>query len=202
MKRLILVLGIGLLSIVALRTVIGLRTGPDLPVLGAVPAFDLENQDGETFSSNALRDLTWIGAFVYTTCPGPCPRVVETLSNVDRRLSHDPRVRIVAFSVDPANDTPDNLAAYARARGLDANRWTLLTGDVDTMYTLIRTGFKLGLEQNEGEDVAALGPIVHSVHAVLVDPGLQIRGYYDTTDPEAMKRLVADAQGLAKAAVR
>jgi protein SCO1/2 len=200
MKRAIIGLSIALMSIFVLRAILGLRTLPELPILGDIPEFELVDQRGERFGSRDLATHAWIATFIYTTCPGPCPRVVETIGNVDRRLSHDPRVRIVSFSVDPLADTPETLAVYARTRGIDSRRWALLTGDVDTLYGLVRTGFKLGVEQNEAEDVETLGPIVHSTHAVLVDDRLRVRGYYDTTDPEAMVRLAKDARRLADTA--
>jgi protein SCO1/2 len=202
MKRLIFVLAVAVLAVVGVRALFFARGVPELPVIGTVPKFELVAQNGQPFSSADLAQHTWIGAFIYTTCPGPCPRVVETLINVDRRLSQDPRLRLVSFSVDPSADTPDVLAVYARTRGMDPVRWTLLTGDVDIVYALIRDGFKLGVEQNDGDDVAKLGPIVHSTYAVLVDSGMRVRGYYDTTDPEAMVRLVRDAGHLAAASPR
>jgi protein SCO1/2 len=171
-----------------------------LQVLGAVPAFTLIDQAGATFSSRSLEGHAWIATFIYTSCPGPCPRVVERMKAIDAELVHDPRLRLVSFSVDPATDTPEKLAVYARERELDSARWTLLTGPSDEIFTLARLGFKLGVNTADATDLPTTGPVVHSVHAVLVDRAGRIRGYYDTTSGEAMAKLVEDSRQLLREA--
>jgi protein SCO1/2 len=197
-RFIILVLGAGLLGVLAARTMLALRPAEELPVLGEVPAFALTDQTGASFSDRDLAGTPWIATFVYSTCPGPCPRVIEKIQAADQRLSHDPRIRLVSITVDPAADTPEVLAIYGRNRTIDPARWKLLTGDPDAVFALVRGGFKLGVER---DDTASpdVGPVIHSLMAVLVDGKRQVRGYYDTNDPDAMDRLVADARTLADA---
>ena len=38
-------------------------------------------------------------------------------------------VRLVSFSVDPYNDTPEVLTEYAKRYNADPERWLFLTGD-------------------------------------------------------------------------
>lgn len=202
MKRVLVALSFLLLVVVALRAAMHLRAQEPLPILGSCPEFELTNQKNEAFSARDLAGKPWIASFIYSTCPGPCPRVVEALAAADRRLSHDPRIRLVSFSVDPEADTPEVLAIYGRNRGIDPERWMLLTGDAETVFGVVRGGFKLGVERNAGPDIQKLGAVIHSTHAALVDPALRIRGYYETTDADAMKRLVRDARRLADENVR
>ena len=62
--------------------------------------------------------------FIFTRCTGPCPiltaRNVELQRWLDAGLRE--RVRFVSISLDPANDTPEALTAYAAARGADLSR--------------------------------------------------------------------------------
>jgi protein SCO1/2 len=128
---------------------------------------------------------------------------VQRLADVQRRLGDDPGLSVVSFSVDPAADTPDVLHAYGQSRAIDPSRWKLLTGGVGEMIELIRKGFMLAVARAADvapEELTSSGPIIHSVHLVLVDPAMQVRGYYDSTDPEAMKRLIADTQRLLREA--
>lgn len=197
-RLIILVLGAGLLGVIAARAMLALRPAEELPVLGEVPAFTLTDQTGTSFSDRDLAGTPWIATFVYSTCPGPCPRVIEKIQAADQRLSHDPRIRLVSITVDPAADTPEVLAIYGRNRTIDPARWKLLTGDPDAVFALVRGGFKLGVER---DDTASpdVGPVIHSLMAVLVDGKRQVRGYYDTNDPDAMDRLVEGARALADA---
>jgi protein SCO1/2 len=195
-RGLVVILGLAVLALGGLQLAGYVGDKKPLPVLGAVPAFSLIDQSGAEFSSRSLDGNAWIATFIYTTCPGPCPRVVERMKAIDAELAYDRRMRIVAFTVDPATDTPERLAVYARERQLDPKRWTLLTGESDEIFTLARMGFKLGVNAADATDLPTTGPVVHSVHAVLVDQAGRIRGYYDTTTPEAMAELVRDSRRL------
>ncbi len=118
-RLVILVLGAALLGVLAARAMLTLRPAEELPVLGDVPPFTLTDQTGASFSDRDLAGTPWIATFVYSTCPGPCPRVIEKIQAADRRLSHDPRIRLVSITVDPAADNPEVLAIYGRNRNID-----------------------------------------------------------------------------------
>lgn len=188
-----------LVAVLAIRFVVPHR--PDtrvLPVMGTVPSFSLIDQSGESFSWQQLRGRVWLASFIYTTCPGPCPLIVQRIAEVDRRLSHDPRVTIVSFSVDPEADTPKVLAAYARNHGISAPHWRLLTGDSEQLYALIRKGFLLGVERTQDAEAARPdeGLVMHSTRLVLIDAQMQVRGYYDSDDALAMRKLAEDTSRL------
>jgi protein SCO1/2 len=68
--------------------------------------------------------------FVYTTCPGICPMMSAVFSQVQDALG-DARdqVHMVSVSIDPEQDTPARLRAYAQR--YDAGRqWRHYTGTV------------------------------------------------------------------------
>ncbi len=98
-------------------------------------------------------------------------------------------VNLVSFTIDPAHDTPPVLAEYAKRYKADPKRWTFLTGSVETLHKLNREAFKLG-------DVN--GSLDHSTRLVLVDPFLNVRGYYGTADDEGLAQLKIDLEKLAK----
>lgn len=78
----------------------------------------------------ALRQRPTLLHFVYTTCSTACPVVVHELAQLHRDLPDDVRraVRFVSVTVDPLQDTPDSLAAYARRLGADRPGWHFVTG--------------------------------------------------------------------------
>jgi protein SCO1/2 len=194
------VLGSMALVIILLRMVVGgSRALTPLPVMGVVPEFRLVDQTAEAFGTEELRGRPWVASFVYSTCPGPCPMTIKRLGELKRRLSDDPRVMLVSISVDPQEDTPEVLAVYGRTHAIDPARWRLLTGDYDDVIELVRNGFFLPMTESEEDDpalVAAHGRVTHSSKLVLIDPELQIRGYYDSDDAADLTNLAGDALRL------
>ncbi len=161
---------------------------PTLEVLGDIPQFDLVAQDGQPFHSQALAGKIWVADFIYTTCPGPCPRMTSQMHQVQEAVAKIPDVRLVSFTVDPANDTPPVLAGYAKEHGASSAVWYFLTGPVPTLQMLDRDAFKLG-----NLDAS----MQHSTRFVLVDRQSRIRGYYETSDVGSIPKVIADVQALA-----
>jgi protein SCO1/2 len=158
---------------------------------GTVPAFQLVNQNGQSFGSAQLTGKIWIADFIYTTCPGPCPMISSRMSELQKPLEKSD-VHLVSFSVDPEKDTPQVLRGYAEKLQADPARWDFLTGPKSTIYKLSHDGFKLAVSDGSDEQ----GIPVHSTRMVLVDRHGRIRGYYDATEPDAVTKLVADANHL------
>src|ERR1700691_3602003 len=107
------------------------RHAPSLEVFGAIPQFELVAQDGQPFHSQVLAGKIWVADFIYTTCPGPCPRMTSQMREVQDAVLKIPdvgsNVRFVSFTVDPAEDTPPVLTAYAKTHGA-SSIWYFLTG--------------------------------------------------------------------------
>lgn len=86
-------------------------------VLYTIPQVNLVRDDGKTV---ALQDELNDGRpvilnFIYTTCTTVCPLVSHTLAQLQRELGADrDSVHLVSISIDPEEDTPARLAAYAK----------------------------------------------------------------------------------------
>jgi protein SCO1/2 len=145
-------------------------------------------QDGQPFHSQVLAGKIWVADFIYTTCPGPCPRMTSQMREVQDAVSKIPDVRLVSFTVDPAEDTPPVLAAYAKTHGASESMWYFLTGPVATLQMLDRDAFKLG-------NIDA--SMQHSTRFVLVDRQGRIRRYYDTSESTSIPKLISDIYALA-----
>ena len=156
------------------------------------PAFALTDQDGRPFASERLRGQVWVGALVFTNCPGVCPMMTQKMVKLQQAV---PRadVKLVAFSVDPERDTPEVLRQYAAVRGADAARWHLLTGD-QAALTATAAGLKLSYRA-----ASADAPIGHAEYFLLVDRQGRVRGAYDSKDDARVAQLTRDAAALAKA---
>ena len=98
-------------------------------------------------------------------------------------------IKLVSFTVDPANDTPQVLFEYSRHYDARPGTWYFLTGPKQTLQTLSKDAFKLA----DVDDT-----LDHSIRFVLVDRKGRIRGYYLSCEPRIVDLLVADAKALLK----
>ncbi len=166
-----------------------------LPVLGELPPFTLTDQDGRPFGAADLKGYVWMAGFIFTRCPTICPAITARMAHIQRRARGiEEGFRLVSFSVDPAYDTPERLAAYARAHQASPRMWKMLTGSLAAVKGTVEEGLKIAMGNPVGEqDFASL---FHGTHFVLVDGDLRIRGYYDSSDPEVEDRILHDATML------
>jgi protein SCO1/2 len=96
------------------------------------------------------------------------------------------RVQFIGLSIDPENDTPVVLGAYAADLYGKADRWDLLTGDSTHLYNFINDQLFIDAMQ---EGSAAEAKFTYSNMIVLLDTQHRIRGYYEATNQEALSKL-------------
>jgi protein SCO1/2 len=176
------------LSAVLAAALSGCARQPQLPVLYSVPDFALTDQSGAPFSSKQLQGRVWVADFFFTNCPGPCPRMSSQMHQVQTALDGTD-ARLVSMTVDPDRDTPPVLAEYSRHFEAKPGMWFFLTGPTGELNRLDRDVFKLGVID---------GSLEHSTRFALVDRKSRIRGFYLTSEPDAIPRLIADARKLLK----
>jgi protein SCO1 len=168
----------------------------DLPRFGRLPEFSLQDHHGRPATLASLKGRIWVADFIFTRCGGACPAMTARMSRLRRDVPAE--VAFVSFTVDPVNDTPEVLARYAANFKGDA-RWRFVTGPQKDLYALSTDGFKLAAmevpaaQQRPGEGD---GPFLHSSKFVLVDRFGVIRGYYDSTDEDEVKKLGTDIARL------
>lgn len=95
-----------------------------------VPKVSLVRDDGKTVSlPEELNDgRPVVLNFIFTTCTDICPLASQTLAQLQAKLGSDrDRVHLVSISIDPEQDTPARLAAYARRYGAGPE-WQHYTG--------------------------------------------------------------------------
>lgn len=159
---------------------------------GTVPDFSLIERSGKRLELSDLHGKIWIANFIYTTCTDTCPLQSAEMAKLQAHLRQRTNVRLVSISVDPERDTPQALSRYADRFKADPSLWLFLTGEKETIYRLVQQGFRLSavpVSTIEGKDNSI---ILHSSRFVLVDGEAKIRGYYDSTDREALRRLKRD----------
>jgi protein SCO1/2 len=163
---------------------------------GQLPDFNLVERTGKPMTRQDLAGKTWVAAFVFTRCAGPCTHISGSMAQLQSKLSDVPNARLVSFSVDPDFDTPAVLTRYAEHFEADAERWYFVTGEAKPMYELLRQGFKVGVEPAAGEDHKPGNEVTHSTKLVLVDRHGHHRGFFDGLDQKSLDEIVEQVRVL------
>ncbi|MSP60163.1 MAG: SCO family protein [Myxococcales bacterium] len=169
-----------------------------LPVLSTLPDFRLTDENGQPFEKKQLAGKVWVASFIFTRCPTACPLLSAKMEKIQKRTRNLGRAfHLVSFSVDPENDTPAELHAYARRFHANPRGWTFVTGPLDAMQAAVVKGFKIAMVKEpiaapEAADGGATGffDIIHGEHLVLCDQQGRIRGYFEASD-DGINALVA-----------
>ena len=101
---------------------------------------------------------------------------------------------MVTFTVDPEHDTPQVLADYFAAQGIDSDAWRFVTGDPQRVLRLARHGFKLGVGEREADESGVAYDIAHSTKLALVDADGGVRGFYGITDEHGTDEIFERSQ--------
>lgn len=169
---------IGCITLIALRPFLK-REPPPPPQLRQLPPFELVDQNNKPFSLNDLEGHVWVANFIFTRCGSICPLLTRQMAGLQERYETYgvDEIKLLSISVDPEYDTPDVLTDYAELHGADPERWTFLTGDLESVRALVLQGFATGMGERAENEVGMMD-ISHSGFFVIVDPQGWIRGYY------------------------
>lgn len=161
-----------------------------------VPRFSFTDQFGRTITDADVAGKIRVVDFFFTRCTTICPRMSVQMQQLQLKLNDKAYDDVVFLShtVDPENDTPEVLEAYARKLQADTARWKFLTGDAPDIYRMGNAGYLLSAL----EDSTDVERFVHDSRFVLVDKLGHIRGYYEGTEAEGMNALAADLKMLLK----
>ena len=141
--------------------------------------FSLVAQGGTAFTRDDVMGKVHVASFIYTRCAGICPAMVTQLAKVQKAIGGRDAL-LVSYSVTPQDDTPEMLAVFGELRGIDPNRWKLVTGAPDQIYGLARTSYFADDGRLEAGK-AATEQFLHTEKALLVDREGRLRGVYNAT---------------------
>ncbi|MEM0896063.1 MAG: SCO family protein [Verrucomicrobiota bacterium] len=155
------------------------------------------NSKGEAIEMADLRGSVYVASQVFTRCPGQCAGVAEQLRQVHEKFGDNPRFKIVTFTIDPAHDGPEELAAFRDTFQLEGENWWFLTGEEEEVREYAFDQFKFRVEDKPEEDRLTPGDLFnHDTKVVLVDGQANIRGWYDAFIEESMKALFQDIEDV------
>ena len=156
--------------------------------------FSFVNQNGDTITQKNYEGKIYVADFFFTTCGSICPKMSTNLVDVQKAVLNNPKVMLLSHTVFPEVDSVSVLKAYAIKYGVVDSKWNLVTGDKKDIYKMARKSYlavKLGRPDQ-------LYDMVHTENFVLVDQKRRVRGFYDGTNKEDIKRLLEDIDFLSK----
>lgn len=154
--------------------------------------FALTNQNGKLVTQKDYENKIYIADFFFTTCPTICPIMTKNMAGIQDKILNDEDVMLLSHSVTPDIDSIPQLKKYALEKGVKDSKWNLVTGDKQQIYELARKSYMAVKTDGDG------GPydMIHTENFILVDKERRIRGFYDGTDSEEMKKLLSDLEIL------
>ena len=174
----------------------------DLVEIGPVPAFKLKNQDNKTISDKDYLGKVYVVEFFFSTCPTICPKMNESMLQLQNEFYGNPNFGIASITIDPSNDTPQVLKEHAKLLGVKHYNWHFLTGDKEYIYNLANKGFNL----YAGENNKVAGGFEHSGLFALIDKDGKIRCrkdaqgnpilYYDGLEASGVEAIKEDIKKL------
>jgi protein SCO1/2 len=160
-----------------------------------IPAFRLQNQNGEWITDKKFENKIYITDFFFTSCPGICPKMTNNMLVLQEVFKEDSDVLLLSHSVTPTRDSVAVLAKYAEIKSVDASKWDLVTGNREDIYNLGRNFYFV--EEDLGLEKAA-DDFLHTENFVLIDQNKHIRGIYNGLNATAIQQLIGDVKTLQK----
>lgn len=150
--------------------------------------FSLLNQNGKIITQADYNGKIYIADFFFTTCPTICPIMTKNMGEIQRHILNDTEVLLLSHSVTPDIDSVAQLKKYALEKGVNDQKWNLVTGDKKQIYELARKSYLAVKTDGDG------GPfdMIHTENFILVDKERRIRGFYDGTKDEEIEKLLQD----------
>jgi protein SCO1/2 len=153
--------------------------------------FSLTNQNGKTITQTDYEDKIYVADFFFTTCQTICPIMTDHMLQIQEKLKNDKEVLLLSHTVTPEIDSVPQLKKYALEKGVNDAKWNLVTGNKKEIYDLARKSYLAAKDVPYSDN-----DLVHTENFVLVDKKKRIRGFYDGTDPESIKKLMEDIEIL------
>jgi protein SCO1/2 len=86
------------------------------------------DEDGAEVRFDSWRGAPIVVTMIFTSCTSTCPLTIEKLRRVTETFEHEGRAAtFVLVTLDPSNDTPEQLRRFKASRQLPG-KWHLLRG--------------------------------------------------------------------------
>lgn len=141
----------------------------------SIQPFELEDQQGESFTKQQLQGKWSLVFLGYLSCPDICPMTMAKLSRLIPKMNEvaEESVQVLFVSVDPLRDTAEKRAQYVNYFNPDI---VGLGAEHPKLFPFVRN---LGLMYSVPEQGVTEGYFVdHSASVVLINPSAEISAIF------------------------
>ena len=169
-----------------------------LPVMSYVQPFTFTDQNGKEVTEDTFDGKVYVAEYFFTTCKGICPKMNANMQIVYEKYKGETDFAILSHTSMPETDSVPVMKDYEE-RILGKNPvftapWYFVTGSKDSLYKMARQSYLLDSDHNNYTNIE--DEFIHTQFFALVDKQKRVRGVYDGLEPEEIKRLNVDIQGL------
>ena len=163
-----------------------------------IPNYTLVDHNGHDFELRELSDSYVLVGFIFTRCavPEACPATMKLMRRTqelwsqgnDGKAATEQTLKLLSLTLDPENDTPEQLKRFGETYEADLSSWILASGPTGLMDNDLPSIF--GVLAVAGRD----SQITHTVKVALLAPGLvHIADWEDNqVEPAAIIKLIDD----------
>ena len=169
---------------------IGNENGQD--VYQSFEVFSGFDQNGSVFNNATLNGKVHVANFFFCSCPVVCPKMTVETKLVMDAIGDREDFLIVSYSIDPKRDSIPKLKNFADRFEVTTPNWHFVNVGKESVYKLARNSYKIVVVQGNEES----NDFIHSELLTLVDQESRVRGYYDSTEPEEIEKLINDINKL------
>jgi len=149
------------------------------PEAEAFPSFALENYDGQPFSNASFEGKTTIVIPTYAKCIFACPMITFFLTELDEELGSPANIQYAHVSVQPMEDTADEIVEHFQDHGIDTGRdprWLFINGPEEEVLTFLNDT-DVRVKRTQVEDGVV---IEHTIRLFVVGPNGETLAKFDT----------------------
>ncbi|MDB5142264.1 MAG: electron transporter [Mucilaginibacter sp.] len=122
------------------------------------------------------------------SCPDICPVIQRNMLKLYQKYRNNRQVRLLSHTIDPDHDTSSKLKWYAKKLGVEDSQWEFLRGSKQVISSLAKNDYMVSID----DDTKGPGGFAHEGYLVLVDKEKRMRGVYDGTNEQEIKKLMKD----------
>lgn len=96
---------------------------------------DWRDQNGKVLKIKDFRGKALVVVMIYTSCKAACPRLVADMRDIESKIpkSKLEEIDFILVSIDPENDTPEQLKKFSKENFMEASHWNFLQGTTETV---------------------------------------------------------------------
>jgi protein SCO1/2 len=143
-----------------------------------IAPFEFTNQNGKKVTNKDFEGKVYVADFFFTTCPSICPILAKNMGSIQEFYKEDAAIMLLSHTVMPWVDSVSKIRAYATEKKAIDNKWHLVTGSRDAIYTIARNSYFADEDFKKTKDESEF---IHTENFVLIDKKGRIRGVYNGT---------------------